>query len=553
VKLSDLFKTRSARAHEERIASLQLATAREKRLRAENAAKASIMRSIFGAQTQAQMSGLQNELFPSSEKSQGSLTRYSTLYASSNDRLRRLSRIALFESPAGAAMAGRLAETVVGSGLRLRAQPYWDIIDPSGRLSPEWRAEWVRNVEQRYRLWSNSYAPEYNTRRNLPQLSRAAFDYLLQDGEYFALLRYSNTSRANPLTIQLIPPENITGGHTNTPGHEVENGIEYDGYGQAIAYFIRDDKTGETTRIPRFGPKSGRIMMIHNFLTTNEKQRRGVPYFANCIEEFAKLGHFENLEIQAAIVNSLFAMVIEPPENSDGEPILSGGAIRTKSNTEQEQISIDPATDEWVNHAATIDFTKGGVIFDALPAGHTPHSFDTKRPNVNFGNFYDTVLKNLSSGRGMPLSAVQLHFNQSYSGARGELLMFWMAVTRFRENHGFDFEDDIYQMWFAGELSRGRIEAPGYYDSEEMRLAYTNAMWVGNRLPNMDPESLVKANILEHEHGYKTGEMITAETNGGDYYENLRTIKEEFDRLSEIKTPSTQSVTPSNTSQNRGS
>jgi capsid protein len=131
--------------------------------------------------------------------------------------------------------------------------------------------------------------------------------------------------------------------------------------------------------------------------------------------------------------------------------------------------------------------------------------------------------------------------------------MFWMAVTRFRENHGFDFEDDIYQMWFAGELSRGRIEAPGYYDSEEMRLAYTNAMWVGNRLPNMDPESLVKANILEHEHGYKTGEMITAETNGGDYYENLRTIKEEFKRLSEIKTPTTQSVAPSNTSQNRGS
>lgn len=543
MKITDLFKTKSARAHEERMATLQRDTAREKRMRAENAGRVAAMRAIFGNQPQASLSGLQNELYPTSEKSIGSMTRYSNVYASSNDRLRRLSRIALFESPAGAAMAGRLAETVVGSGLRLRAQPYWDIIDPRGRLSPEWRAAWVRNTEQRYRLWSNSYSPEYNTRRNLPQLSRAAFDYLLQDGEYFALLRYSNTSRANPLTIQLIPPENITGGYTNTPGNEVVNGIEYDGYGQAIAYFIYDDKTGETTRISRFGPKSGRVMMIHNFLTTNEKQRRGVPYFANCIEELAKIGQYEGLEIQAAIVNAIFAMFIEPPEDSDGEPILGGGAARTKSATESETVSTDPATQEYINHAASLDFTKGGVVLDALPAGHTPHSFDTKRPNVNFGTFYDTVLKNLSSGRGMPISAVQLNFNQSYSGARGELLMFWMAVTRFRENHGFDFEDDIYQMWLAGELPRGRIEAPGYSDSEEMRLAYTNAIWVGNRLPNMDPKNLVQANMLEQDRGYKTGDMITAETNGGDYSENLRTIKDEFDRLAKVQTPSTQKAT----------
>ncbi|RPI63103.1 MAG: hypothetical protein EHM48_02975 [Planctomycetaceae bacterium] len=53
----------------------------------------------------------------------------------------------------------------------------------------------------------------------------------------------------------------------------------------------------------------------------------------------------------------------------------------------------------------------------------------------------------------------------------------------------------------------------------------------------MDPEKLVRANILEQDRGYKTGDMITAETNGGDYNENLRTIKDEFDKLAEVKTP----------------
>ena len=234
------------------IALIERDTARAKSRRAEVLARSRVISGIFGRnQPQASLSGLTAELYPNAEKSAGAMTRSTGyLYQSNNDRLRRLSRIALFESPTGAAMAGRLAEVVVGSGLHLRPQPIWDIIDPNGAMSPEARAKWVRNTEQRYKLWSKSYAPEYNTRRNLPQLSRAAFDYLLQDGEYFALLRYANTAAANPLTIQLIPPENITGGSTNTPGHEVINGIEYDSYGQAIAYFIRDDKTGMTTRVP---------------------------------------------------------------------------------------------------------------------------------------------------------------------------------------------------------------------------------------------------------------------------------------------------------------
>jgi lambda family phage portal protein len=448
-----------------------------------------------------------------------------------------LSRMAAFESPIAGAMLGRLAEVVVGSGLSLRPQPVWDIIDPAKRLDDAARNEWSRNVEQRYRLWSRSYAPEYNTRRNLPQLSRAAFDYLLQDGEYFALLRYANTARANPLSIQLIPPENITGGHATTEGGECVYGIEYDSYGQAIAYWILDDKTGQSTRVARYGAKSGRVMMIHNYLSTNEKQRRGVPYLASCLQELVKLGHYEDLELQAAIVNALFAVWVKPPADMDGEPVLGGGARKTTA----DKIEVAEGTteaDEYVAQANKLDYERGGLILDALPAGHEVQSFDAKRPNAGFDNFFHAVTRNLAASKGQPVSAVELNFNQSYSGARGELLMFWMAVERFRQNHGYDFEDDIYQMWFLGEVDRTRIDAPLIYQGKDYLLAYTSALWIGNRLPNMDPKNLVEANILEHEKGYKTGDMITSETNGSDYNDNLRTIEGEFERLSKVKTPS---------------
>jgi lambda family phage portal protein len=434
------------------------------------------------------------------------------------------------------ALVGRLAEVVVGAGLSLRPQPVWDIIDPRGLISSDDRNAWMRNVEQRYRLWSRSYAPEYNTRRNLPQLSRAAFDYLLQDGEYFALLRYANTARANPLSIQLIPPENIQGGHATTEGGECVNGIEYDSYGQAIAYWIMDDKTGQSTRVARFGAKSGRVMMIHNFLSTNEKQHRGVPYLASCLQELVKLGQYEDLELMAAVVNALIAVWVEPPADADGEPVLAGGQRKT---TAEKADLADGTTDadEYVVQANKNNYERGGLILDALPAGHKVNSFDTKRPNAGFDNFFHAISRNLAASKGQPISAVELNFNQSYSGARGELLMFWMAVERFRQNHGYDFEDDIYQMWFLGEVDRGRISAPLVYQGKDYLLAYTSALWIGNRLPNMDPKNLVEANILEHEKGYKTGDMITSETNGSDYNDNLRTIEGEFERLSKVKTP----------------
>lgn len=513
-------------------AELVLGAEREKTRRAEIGVRARVMSRLFSSAPKASISSLSSELYPEAEKSSGSLYRTSQVYASSNDRIRRLSRMAIFESPIGASIVGRLSEVVVGSGLSLRPQPLWDLI-PGAPTDQEERDAWCRNVEQRYRLWGKSYRPEYNTRRNLYQLSRACFDYLLQDGEYFVLFRYAATGAVNPLTLQIIPPENITGGSTNTPGNEVVNGIEYDQYGEAIAYFVLDDKTGQTTRVARFGSKSGRTMMLHNFLSTNEKQRRGVPFLANVIEEIAKAGQYESLEIQAAIVNAMYAVWVKPPADMDGEATITVGAPKRTGAASVEVPTGNSDAEEYVQNARRLNSTQGGLIIDALPAGHEVQSFDTKRPNVNFGAFLTEVKKNIAASRGIPLSAVDLNFNGSYSGARGELLMFWNTVDRYRTNHGVDFEDDVFQMWFTGEVYRGNIRAPGVMDSRDALLAYTNAEWIGNQRPDIDPLKSVTAHVMEQKYGYKTGAEITAERTGGDYAANLDVISGELAKVAE--------------------
>jgi hypothetical protein len=45
------------------------------------------------------------------------------------------------------------------------------------------------------------------------------------------------------------------------------------------------------------------------------------------------------------------------------------------------------------------------------------------------------------------------------------------------------------------------------------------------------------AHVKEQEYGYKTGDEITAERSGGDYAQNLITIKSELAQVAEANAP----------------
>lgn len=534
---------------QERVASLQLeaeqlrnVNQRLKNANAEINARERLVEKLvtsFGA-TGSMTSDLYNQQFPAASKYQGAMSLYRSHWSGSNDHLRRLSRIAAFESPTGAAILGRLVDIVVGSGLQLQAEPMWDVIeseygamiDGIPRDGDERRA-WRRLVERRYRLWWQGRSVSYTVDRNGPALDRQIFRYLLEDGEYFAILRYTSSRRGSPLTIQIVPPENVAGGTGAAAGNTIENGIEYDGKGIAVAYHILDERKGTTTRVRRFGTRSDRTFVIHEYLRTSEKQRRGVPYLANVIHELTKLGDYEVLEIQAAIINALFAVWVKPPEDMDGEPVIGAGAQKKSGGGAEITETGDPTTD-YLARSERLDFSHGGVMLDSLPAGHSVESFDTKRPNSGFDKFFQSVKRNIAAAKSVPLAVVDLQFNTSYSGARGELLLFWMTATQMREAHAASFHSVIYQMWMWAEYDRGRISAPGFDTDPMIRAAFTNAQWIGNQRPDIDPLKTVKAHILEQNRGYKTGHQITAERGGGDYEENLDAITKEMDTLSRM-------------------
>jgi len=448
---------------------------------------------------------------------------------SGNNRIaRERSRQAVNISPVAESTVNTISTLSVGTGLQLEAAPAWILLKEVENWKPERRSQWMKEAEARYKAWCKRKSSVYDESMNRYQQEQQEFLDKLIDGEYFHIYRYSSNSKLNPMTIQLIRPEDVRNpiGSMVLQGNSEEDGIEYNSKGQAVAYHIYNHATSKTVRVPKKGARSGRIFVNHVKLGKN---RRGVGIIANMIAELMKLGDYQMLEIQAAVVNALYAVWVETPEGEDGVATVNQGI-----GSQAQASSTEITNGQWNNDRKDLNYSEGGIVVDSLPGGYKIQSHNTARPNVNFGAFVDAVKKDLSASKGIPISVLDKKFENNYSASRGELILAWYEIEKYRFNQSFT-DDTIYTMWLWGEVLQDKIKAPGFLSDEETREAWSGAKWIGNQRPDIDPLKSVKAHILEHNRGYKTAVQITKERDGGDWNDNQPRVKDELDKIAEMQ------------------
>ncbi len=453
--------------------------------------------------------------------------KYQGLNSNNNQTARERSRQAVNISPVAEATVNTISTLTVGYGLQLESQPAWRLIPSAKSWTDEMKSEWSKTAEARYKAWAKRKSSVYDQSMNRFQQEQQEFYDLCVDGEYFHIYRYNSNTKLNPMTIQIIRPEDVrtpTYGSQVAKGNFEEEGIEYNTKGQAVAYHVYDHSEQKTKRVIKNGTRSGRVFVNHVKLGKN---RRGIGIISNMIAELVKLGDYELLELQAAVVNAMYAVWVETPTGEDGMPSLNGG-IGSKAQTSTTQVSHE----DWENDRKNLNYNDGGMVVDTLPGGYKMNSFDTKRPNVNFGAFTDALKKNLYSSKNMPLSVIDKQFQNNYSASRGELILAWYEIEKYRFNQAFT-NDTIYTMWLWGEVINGKIKAEGFLSDEEIREAWSGAKWIGNQRPDIDPLKSVKAHVIEQNRGYKTGKQITGERDGGDYDESLVRVKGELKTIAE--------------------
>ena len=186
-----------------------------------------------------------------------------------------------------------------------------------------------------------------------------------------------------------------------------------------------------------------------------------------------------------------------------------------------------------------------------MPRGQKLQSYDTKRPNVNFGVFLDNNMKYDYASMGLPFEVVLMVFQNNFSASRASLKMFEAILKFTRKYLCIDgFYKLAYEQFFDLEVLKGNLEAPKYIELRNKPgyadNAYLLAKFEGMPIPHIDPVKEVNAVVTKLKNGLTDFEGALQELGSKTNFETLyKSYSEQIKKLQESGI-SLQGITPDN-------
>lgn len=445
--------------------------------------------------------------------------------------LRERSRDLYMNSALGAAAVNSTRTNVVGEGLIPKPKIDYDYLG----LSKEEVANLENGIKKEFALWAESTLCDNNDQNNFFELQQIAFSDWLRNGEEFCLIRYDKEKPWMPyqLRLKLVEGDRISTPGTSDGGYRSEilknggriiNGVETDANGRVVAYHIQStfpgDSFGKTehVRIEKRGSKTGNPNILHIYNADRADQYRGVPFLAPILETIKQITRYTEAEITAAAVGAIFSVFITTETGDDiGE--YSGDDVEDTDSGENADDEVVLAT------GASIHYLKDGEKVTQAQATH---------PTGNFEQFINAMAVQVGAALEIAPEVLQKKFAASYSAAKGAMTESWKAFRMRRKWFIRDFCQEVYELWFSEAVSKGRINAPGYFNDPLIKKAYTNCAWTGPAPGALDPGKEVDAAVKRIDAGLSTHEEEAAALNGSSFEDNVRTLKHENEMLAEV-------------------
>lgn len=477
---------------------------------------------------------------------------HSDSYSASKDieenrkTLRERSRDLAMNTSIAAAATNATRTSVVGPGLVPKPKIDYEFL---GILQEE-AVELQAKIKKEWALWANTSMCDSADLNNFYELQQICFRDWLINGEEFSLLKYAPESDFMPyqLRIKLIEADRIcTEGSNGTywgpkklpNGNIVINGVEISEDGRVEAYYVCSSNPGEIapgaiakkwTRVAKRSPRTGNPNILHVFNAERAEQYRGVPFLAPVLQSVKQLTRYTDAEIMAAVINSMFTLFV----TTEG-----GGDIAGFAGTDEEEAgdlryspnAYDDSNEQITLGSGTVNFLKEGEGIQAVEATH---------PNGGYDAFAKAITAQIGAALEISPEVLMKQFSSNYSASKGALNETWKAFNMRRSWFVRDFCQEIYNLWFAEAVAKGRINAPGFFQDPLIRNAYTAATWNGPVPGNLNPVQDVNAAITRINNGLSTREDEAAGMNGSDYEDNIRTLGHENERLYEANKVFTQ-------------
>lgn len=431
-------------------------------------------------------------------------------------------------NPLASGSIDTIVDNVVATGLRPQSQVDRAILG----ISEEQASAFQTEAERFYFLWANSKNGDVTRQCTFWEQQALVLINTLLSGDVFTVRRYKERRGAIFGTcLQLVegdrcetPPEKA---HMGT----IVGGVETDDDGEPGRYhflkahpgdiFLREKPLAarEYTSVPAYDDR-GVPLCLHHFVRRRPDQKRGISILAPVMEQFKQLGRYTEAELTAAVVSGMFSVFIKTQMPTSS---VLPGTIPGQVGGQQ----VTPT-------GTGLTKLQSGMIMDLAP-GEDVEFANPNRPNTAFDPFTDAIFKHIGVGLGLPKEVMLKHFTASYSASRAAIMEAWKAFRRRRQWLVSGFCQPTWEWVISEAVSRGYIDAPGFFDDPLRRAAWLGATWRGAPMGQLDPLKEAKAaKEWLSIPGALTIQQLTAEQFGTDYEDNLAQIQRERTQIAAL-------------------
>lgn len=423
--------------------------------------------------------------------------------------LRSRSRDQMRNAPVALGALNTMVSHVVGTGLTYTPAIDGDYLG----LDAEQAQQWQDDVKRRFRAWAESTDCDLSRQLDFYGLQELALRTMLESGDAFVVTpRIPRAGRPARLALQLLEADRVCNPNRGPDTDTVVDGVEIaPATGEAIAYHVArlhpgaPNSAGNTwTRIAARGDATGRRNVLHVMQPLRPGQLRGVPWIAPILEPLKQLGRWSDAELNAAVTSSLMATFVT----------MDPTAFDTLYDDDAQGLIVDNAS-KWSGEM------ESGKAINLLP-GEAITSPTPGRPNPAFDPFWQAMVRQIGMALQMPFEVLVMHFQSSYSAARGALLMAWKAFRSRRDLLSKTLCQPVVELWLADEVAEGRVSAPGFFSSDVVRAAWCAAIWTGDGPGSIDPGKEVDAAQKRVDLGISTKQAESILHDGVDWEQKHR-------------------------------
>lgn len=311
-------------------------------------------------------------------------------------------------------------------------------------------------------------------------------------------------------SIRMINYARISNPNGEFDSSTLKRGVKFNKHGAAIGYYVRKKHPNDVVfNIPTYEwvyvkreMTYGRQQFIHLFEPEGEGQTRGANNLLAALSKLKMLEKFQSTTLQNAIVNAMYAAVIE--SDLDSEEVfkaLGSGTAVTKDNPMMKFMNTKAT---W--HKNT-NIQLAGVNIPHLLPNEKLTMQNVNAPSASLGEFEAGILRHISTSLGVSYEQLSGDFSKTnYSSARASMGESYRYFRGQREIIAKRFASMIFDLWFEEAVNLGEIKLPkgaigGYYD---FKAAWTRCNWIAAGKTNIDGLKAVKESVERITAGLST-------------------------------------------------